>query len=75
MINMLRVTGYGLRVKRKKPGIMEEWNGETVRKKLGTSNVKSEKMNEGKVNSWGYQIVVQTPDFVIKGSLVMRDAL
>ena len=30
---------------------------------------------KGGIDSWDYQIVVQAPDFIINGSLVIKDAL
>ena len=62
---------------------MEYRNDGMVKKKLGSRIqvrkdecqivVKRDRV-KGKVDSWGYQIVVQVPDFVINGSLVIRDA-
>jgi len=59
---------------------MEDWNGEKksygfqVRKGEWQIIVKRDRA-KGAIDSWGYQIVEQAPDFVIDGSLVIKDAL
>ena len=59
------VTGFGLKVNNTKL----EYQGRARKISRRGVDAKSGTL------SWNYQIVVQAPDFVIKGSLVIRDAL
>ena len=60
-------TSFGLKVNNKKL----EYQGRTGTGKILKRGVDA----KSGILSWNYQIVVQAPDFVIKGSLVIRDAL
>ena len=59
------VTGFGSKVNNTKL----EYQGRTG--KISGRGVDA----KGGILSWNYQIVVQAPDFVINGSLVIKDAL
>ena len=60
-----------------KTGILEEWKvGEINHREPELEYEEAGKVSrrEG-IDSYDYQIVVQAPDFVINGSLVIKDAL